>query len=100
MDREKKEKRFAWLPSEMPGVARLMVEKRARYGDAWVAQCWKRGVVDREPNWFFAREGVLAIGTPFTTPELRDVANWTLTSTQCMVFMPEPPATAQGEAGK
>ena len=48
----------------MPGLARLMREKRALWGDAHVNECWRRGVVLREPGWLFAIEGALAIGTP------------------------------------
>lgn len=57
--------RFAWLPVHMPGVARLMGEKRTEMGAAHVAECWRRGVVGGEAGWFFAREGALAVGTPW-----------------------------------
>ena len=36
-----------------------MKELRAEHGPAHVAECWRRGVVQCEPGWFFAREGVL-----------------------------------------
>lgn len=57
--------KFAWLPAAMPGVARLMAEKRRTLGDAHVAECWRRGVVDGEPGWFYAREGTLHVGMPW-----------------------------------
>lgn len=58
-----KKGRWDWLPLEMPGVARLMREKRREFGAEHVAECWKRGMAG-EPGFFFAREGALAIGTP------------------------------------
>lgn len=48
----------------MPGVAALMAEKRRTLGDAYVVQCQQRGMAG-EPGWFFAREGCLAVGTPW-----------------------------------
>ena len=53
----------------MPGVRALIAEKRKDWGAAWVAECWKRGVVMQEPGWFFAREGAVAVGTPPTADE-------------------------------
>lgn len=66
MDRETGKRNWGWLPAFMPGVARLMAEKRRLYGDAHVDECWKRGVLGREPGWFFAAEGPLTVGTPDT----------------------------------
>ena len=65
MDREVKGKNWGWLPAQMPGVARLLAEKRAELGDEWVNTCWKHGVVAQEPGWFFASEGALSVGTPW-----------------------------------
>ena len=56
---------WRWLPQHMPGVARLMREKRAELGNEWVDTCWKRGVLGQEPGWFYAAEGALAVGTPW-----------------------------------
>lgn len=53
---------FAWLPEQMPKVSQLIKDHRAKHGPEWLAECWKRGVVQGEPGWFFACEGVLAIG--------------------------------------
>ena len=68
---------FDWLPAQMPGVAVLMKSLRAKHGNEHVNACWKRGVIDGEPGWFFAREGALAVGTPDPTwlkwPELEGV---------------------------
>lgn len=89
MDKARKD-RWNWLPSAMPGVARLMAEKRAKYGDAWVNECWKRSI-DGEPGWFFAREGALAVGTPWSgEPELENFAALRVTSTQALVMLREP----------
>lgn len=60
-----KKRDWSWLPAQMPGVARLMRSKRAELGDDHVNLCWKRGVVDMQPGWFFAAEGALAVGTPW-----------------------------------
>ncbi|MBX3605349.1 MAG: hypothetical protein KF788_08760 [Piscinibacter sp.] len=55
---------WGWVPAAMPGVARLMADRRREYGDAHVNLCWQRGVVERRPGWFFALEGAIALGTP------------------------------------
>jgi hypothetical protein len=53
---------FGWLKDQMPKVAQLIADHRAKHGPEWLAECWKRGVVQGEPGWFFACEGVLAVG--------------------------------------
>jgi hypothetical protein len=53
---------WSWLPAMMPGVARLMADKRKALGNAHVNECWRRGVVLGEPGWLFAWEGSIAIG--------------------------------------
>lgn len=55
--------RWDWLPQHMPGIARLIKDKRRELGSAHVDECWKRGVVQGEPGWFFASEGALHVGT-------------------------------------
>jgi hypothetical protein len=87
---EQKQNRWAWLPEAMPGVARLMAEKRAKLGNAHVAECWRRGVVQGEPGWFFAREGALAVGTPWDDPVMANFAALQVTSTQALVVMRDP----------
>lgn len=49
----------------MPGVSSLVKTKRQEMGDAHVTECVRRGLAG-EPGWFFAREGALAVGTPWT----------------------------------
>jgi hypothetical protein len=82
--------KWSWLPTAMPGVTRLMAEKRRLLGEAHVAECWRRGVVEREAGWFFAREGALAVGTPWDDPALANFAALQVTQTQALVVMREP----------
>lgn len=85
-----KPRRWNWLPVAMPGVARLMREKRAKYGEAHVDECWKRSMAG-EPGWLFAREGALAVGTPWVgDPAMTDFAALQVTSTQALLLIREP----------
>ena len=80
--------RWAWLPAMMPGVARQMREQRQALGDAHVAECWHRGVVLREPGWFFAREGALAVGAPWNDdPALINFAAASVSPTQSLLVL-------------
>jgi hypothetical protein len=67
MDKKASESKTAWdwLPRRMPRVTDLIRRKRAELGEAHVARCWRRGVVQREPGWFFAWEGGLGVGAPW-----------------------------------
>lgn len=89
MDREVP-KSFAWLPEHMPGVAKLVREKRRLFGDAHVSECWRRGVLAREPGWFFAVEGSIAIGTPDDDERLAWFASLKVTPDQVLVVMKNP----------
>jgi hypothetical protein len=82
-------KNWNWLPVHMPGVAALVREKRKALGDAHVNECWTRGVVQREPGWFFAREGALAVGTPWDDPALANFAAAQVTSSQALLLLRE-----------
>lgn len=89
-EQENKKKRWDWLPTAMPGVARLMAEKRRLLGDAHVAECWRRSLAG-EPGWFFAREGMLAVGTPFEgDPGLANFAALHVTDTQALLVIRGP----------
>lgn len=55
---------WSWLPAFMPVVARLIQERRAADGAAWVAHCWRESVVQGKPGFFWAAEGAVAIGVP------------------------------------
>jgi hypothetical protein len=94
MDKGQSRNRWGWLPLEMPGVTRLMKDKRAKYGDAWVSECWRRGVLAAEPGWFFAGEGGLMVGTLFDDPELMAFAQARVTRTQAVLILREPEATS------
>ena len=87
--------KWSWLPAAMPGVARLINEKRKLLGNEHVSLCWQRGVVEREAGWFFAREGALAVGTPWDDPVLANFAALQVTSTQALVVM-RPVEAARG----
>lgn len=92
---DKKSKTWGWLPAQMPGVAALLAEKRRQFGAEHVNTCWRRGVVDLQPGWFFAREGALAVGTPWDDPELANFAALQVTATQALVVI-RPPGAAHG----
>lgn len=84
-----KKGRWDWLPLAMPGVSRLMLEKRRLHGDAHVAECWRRSLAG-EPGWFFAREGALAIGTPWDDPALANFAAAQVSATQALLVIRDP----------
>lgn len=84
---------MALLRDAMPGVARIVADKRAQMGAAHVTECQRRGMAG-EPGWFFAREGPLAIGTPW--PEVVDLVTWTAMPRQAVVCL--RPLAADGEA--
>ena len=67
---ERKGLDWSWMESFMPGVVSMIKERRAAGLGKHVNECWKRGVIKGEPNWFFAREGSVCIGTPFTDGDL------------------------------
>lgn len=83
----KDDNRWAWLPAMMPGVSALMADKRRQYGAPHVALCWKKGVIERQPGWFFAREGAIAVGTPFEDDTLRDFGASRMTGTQGLLML-------------
>ena len=90
MDKGKESARWGWLPSAMPKVARLMRERRAQVGAAHVNECWKRGVIDLEPGWFFAREGALAVGTPWGDAEMANFAAMQVQADQALLVLRDP----------
>jgi hypothetical protein len=99
MDKEKKAGRFDWLPAHMPGVARLIADKRAELGRDWVNLCWQRGVVEGQPGWFYAAEGGLAVGTLWveaaqTVLELRELAGRVMAAGPALGMQPGAPDQA------
>ncbi len=93
MDKAKAVQSWDWLPDAMPGVARLFAERRAKDGKAHTDECWRRGVKRLEPGWFFAREGAVALGTPWDHPDLVNFAAAQVTSTQALLVLRDPEAT-------
>ena len=53
---------WSWIKDWMPGVSQLVATKRKELGNAYISECWHRGVVCGEPGWFFASERSLHIG--------------------------------------
>ena len=58
------------MEQHMPGVVAMIRDKRKEQGAGHVNLCWRRGVVECKPGWFYAREGAVAIGTPFFGSEV------------------------------
>ena len=86
-------KRFDWLPAEMPVVTDMVRRNRRQHGDAHVNECWKRGVINGEPGWFFAREGTLAIGTPWKDdPVMVDLAAYAVPPKGAILLIRTPGA--------
>ena len=82
---------FEWLPAQMPRVAVMMKERRRLHGDAFVNQCWKQGVLAGKPGFFFAREGALAVGTPWADdPVMINFAAASVTAGQAVLCMAKP----------
>lgn len=65
MDKANEANKWAWLTTRMPRVAELIRARRTELGKEHVDECWKRGVVGREPGWFFAWEAGLGVGAPW-----------------------------------
>lgn len=88
--------RWQWLAEAMPLLPARMKQLRAEHGADHVAECWRRGVVQRQPGWFFARQGAVAVGAPFVgDPVLSDFAAQHLQPDQCLVVI-RPKGVAHG----
>jgi hypothetical protein len=70
-------------------VTRQIEDRRNQWGDGHVTACILRGLAG-EPGWFFAREGPVAVGTPWEDPRMVNFASASVTSTQSLVIMREP----------
>lgn len=90
MDKGQSKGNWSWLPAAMPQVAKLIAEKRATLGAAWVNKCWQRGVLDGEPGWFFAGEGALMVGTMWDDDVLMAFAKARITTTQALLILRDP----------
>lgn len=54
----------ALIARAMPATARMVRDWRRTLGDAHVTECVHRGLAG-QAGWFFAREGAIAVGTPW-----------------------------------
>lgn len=106
MDKEKKEAKqekksavedFSWLPIRMPGVAALVKEKRQLWGNAWVNECWKQGVLLRQPGWFYAGEGAVSVGVVWDDPAIIAFAAARVTRSQALLVMRPPGVVSVAE---
>jgi len=86
MDKGLKEQRFGWLPKEMPGVAKLIADKRTEVGSDWVNECWRHGVLQRWAGWFWAGEGALSVGTMWDDPGVIALATNRITTQSLLVL--------------
>jgi len=59
---------WSWMATHMPAVVGMLKEERRRGGGQLIDECWKRGVRDGEPGWFYAHENSVSVGVP--SPEL------------------------------
>lgn len=91
-------RRWDWLPQQMPGVARLMAAKRKTLGSAWVNECWKRGVLEGKPGWFFAVDGALMVGTLWPDAQVIALAHAELPLNAPMVILRPQPEAANAPA--
>ena len=68
------------MRQDMPRVADLVAQRRQELGAEHVNLCWRRGVLEQQPGWFYAREGAIAVGTPFVGSEVdtvpRELGAW------------------------
>lgn len=48
----------------MPKVVAMLEERRRSGMGEHINLCWRRGVLQREPGWFFAAEGAITVGMP------------------------------------
>lgn len=58
------------MQQHLPGVIALIKQRKSEMGAAHVNRCWQHGVLQCQPGWFYAREGAVAIGTPFFGSEI------------------------------
>lgn len=56
---------WAFVKEHMPRTVAMLKEYRELGEGAHVDECWQQGVLNGLPNWFFAKEGPLTLGTPF-----------------------------------
>lgn len=65
VDKMDRKKNWDWLLEHMPRTVAMLREYRELGEGGHVDECWRHGVLAGLPNWFYAREGVITLGTPF-----------------------------------
>lgn len=55
---------WSWMRRHMPRVVAMIEAARQRGDSALVNECWRRGVLNGEPGWFYARENGVSVGVP------------------------------------
>lgn len=64
-DRKPKPKTsWAFMVDHMPHVVARIKEARAKGEGAHIDLCWRRGVVELQPGWFWAYEAGVSVGVP------------------------------------
>lgn len=54
---------WAFMKDHMPQVVAMLRSKRNEGLGAHIDLCWRRGVVEGRPGWFYASEGGVHVGT-------------------------------------
>nr|WP_316642869.1 hypothetical protein [uncultured Roseateles sp.] len=89
MDTELPTRDWSWVAAAMPRVKKQIAIQRSLFGDEYVDECLRRSLAG-EPGWFFAREGPIALGTPWDTDVLKNFAALTAASREVLVVLKEP----------
>ena len=55
---------WAFMVERMPRTVARIKEARAKGQGAHVDTCWRRGVVELQPGWFWAYEAGVSVGVP------------------------------------
>lgn len=53
---------WAFMTEHMPRVVAQIRDQRTQGNGPHVDLCWRRGVVELQPDWFWAYEGGVAVG--------------------------------------
>jgi hypothetical protein len=55
---------WAFMVDHMPQCVAYIKRARSKGEGAHIDLCWRRGVVERQPGWFWAYEGGVSVGVP------------------------------------
>jgi hypothetical protein len=55
---------WAFMAERMPRTVARMKEARSKGQGAHLDACWRNGVIDLKPGWFWAYEAGVSIGVP------------------------------------